>query len=68
MADSSSSKELVTGETLAGMAGQLLDGNWRPADLAAVAAQLNALEKDTAPFHRVELGEFEPAVIYPPVV
>lgn len=50
------------------MAGQLLDGNWRPADLAAVAAQLNALEKDTAPFHRVELGEFEPAVIYPPVV
>lgn len=66
MAGSSPAKELITAETLASMAGQLLGGNWRSSDLAAVAAQLNALEKDMAAFHRVELDETEPAVVYSP--
>ena len=59
-------EEPLAVETIAAMSRQLLGGKWRPPDLAAVAALLNGLEQDMAAFHRVELGELEPVVVYSP--
>ncbi|HVX13430.1 MAG TPA: hypothetical protein VHC22_19760 [Pirellulales bacterium] len=57
----------IKAETLAAMSGQLLGGEPRDAkDFAAVAMLLTGLEQDMSAFHRVELGETEPAVVYSP--
>ena len=56
----------ITAETLAAISRQLLDGRLPPDDLAAVAALLNGLETDMAAFHRHQLGELEPALVYLP--
>lgn len=58
----------LTAEALAAMSRQLLGGNWRQADLEAVAKLLNGLEQDMAAFHRIDSGEQEPVTIYSPVV
>jgi hypothetical protein len=60
--------EPVTAETLTSMSRQLLGGNWRRADLEAVAKLLNGLEQDMAAFHRADIGEQEPAMVYSPPV
>ncbi|MGH7138363.1 MAG: hypothetical protein ACREHD_21645, partial [Pirellulales bacterium] len=60
--------EPVTAETLAAMSHQLLGGNWRQADLEAVAKLLNGLEQDMAAFHGTVPGEQEPVTVYSPLV
>ena len=59
-------RQPITDETLAEMSRHLLNGHVLPADLAPVASLLNGLMADMATFHRVQLGELEPALVYLP--
>jgi hypothetical protein len=56
----------ITVDTLAAISRQFLDGPLRPDDLEAVATLLNGLEADMAAFHRLQLGELEPLLVYMP--
>lgn len=54
----------ITAETVAKMATQLLRLPLTPADAAAAAGMLNGLAADMQAFHKMPLGDEEPATTY----